>query len=156
MDFSYSVEGLGDLNALLKQLPEDLGRKAANAAVRVGGNTLRKEIRARISDKNGKLFKSILVRKKPDTQGSVNFEVVSVSPIAHLVEFGTSPHHIEISSKKILSNGTATFGTSVNHPGAKAEPFFRPGTDAGAERAVYNMREVMAKAIAKQAEKFAK
>ncbi len=165
MDFSYTVEGLDDVNALLKKLPENLGRKAANTAVRAASSTIRKAIRDRIRDNTGNLRRSIKVRKEKDQVGSTRFTVLSTAPHAHLVEYGTSPHLIKAgekksgksvsqTGKKTLSDGSRIFGRTVQHPGAQAKPFFRPAIDESAERAIDTMREVMARAIVRAAETF--
>jgi len=58
-----------------------------------------------------------------------------------MVEFGTKPHVIKAVNKRVLSNlngsvksrnatgGPVVFGTTVNHPGTNAQPFFRPAFD---------------------------
>jgi HK97 gp10 family phage protein len=166
MDFSIKITGLDQINAVLKQLPENIGRRAANTAVRAAGMTIRKAIMARIpKGKTGNLAKSIKVKKQRDQQGKTTYTVYSSAPHAHLVEYGTAPHIIVAgrktnrkstyeTGKKTLSDGSSIFGTQINHPGAKAEPFFRPAFDESAERALANMREVMAKAVARAATKW--
>ena len=46
------------------------------------------------------------------------------------VEFGIRPHVITIKTKRVLSDGKQVFGTKVNHPGTKAQPFMRPAVDS--------------------------
>ncbi|SRR6056297_644718 len=71
--------------------------------------------------------------------GYLKGEVVSEANYSQAVEEGTKPHHIEIKSKKVLagaaskapagmatSNGWAIYGTRVQHPGTKPQPFMKP------------------------------
>jgi HK97 gp10 family phage protein len=165
MDFSLNISGFDEINAILKQLPENLGRRAANTAVRVAAMTIRKAVMARRPDSNGKIAKSVKVKKLKDQPGKTAYRVYCAAPNAHLLEFGTAPHVIVAgrnsgrksfteTGKKVLSDGSNIFGTQVNHPGAHAKPFFRPAVDESAERAIANMREVLAKAVARAAQKW--
>lgn len=49
----------------------------------------------------------------------------NVDYAAH-VEFGTSPHKIEVKTASVLSDGSNFFGRVVNHPGTSPIPFMRP------------------------------
>src|SRR6056297_1024508 len=66
-------------------------------------------------------------------------EVVSNANYSQAVEEGTKPHHIEVKNKKVLagaarkapagmatSNGWAIYGSRVQHPGTKPQPFMKP------------------------------
>lgn len=97
--------------------------------------------------------------------GTTRFTVLTTSPHAHLVEYGTSPHLIQAgekrsgssasdTGKKVLSDGSQIFGRTIQHPSSQAKPFFRPAIDESAERALDTMREVLARAIVKAAGKF--
>ena len=52
--------------------------------------------------------------------------------LLHLIEHGTAPHMIRARHKRVLASGKmrrgrfrgTVFGMTVNHPGAKAQPFF--------------------------------
>jgi HK97 gp10 family phage protein len=164
MDFSINVSGLDEINNILKQLPENLGRRAANTAVRAGGMTIRKAIMAKLPD-GSKVAKSIKVKKQRDVQGKTTYIVYCAAPLAHLREYGTAPHIIVAgvntnrksstqTGKKALSDGTTIFGKVVHHPGTQAQPFFRPAVDESAELAIAKMREVMARAVARAAQKW--
>jgi hypothetical protein len=52
-------------------------------------------------------------------------EVVSGAKYSIYVHGGTNPHPIEVKSKRVLANKRTgqVFGTRVNHPGTKANPF---------------------------------
>lgn len=84
---------------------------------------------------SGRLRQAIIARPLPIRAESEMGAIVKVNysrrtdaptaPYAHLVEFGTKPHLIKAKNGKYLVfNGT--FAKEVQHPGAKAEPFFQP------------------------------
>jgi len=57
------------------------------------------------------------------------FTLAAFAPHAHLVEFGTKAHRIKATKKALrwfsrFRNGFK-YAPAVNHPGAKANPFFR-------------------------------
>jgi HK97 gp10 family phage protein len=56
------------------------------------------------------------------------------------VEFGTRPHTIAVKFARVLSNGKDVFGTIVNHPGTRAQPFMRPALDQNVNNASAIMR----------------
>lgn len=58
---------------------------------------------------------------------SINGDEITFSMAEHgaYIEFGTPPHVIEIKNKKVLSDGKQFFGTKVNHPGTRPQPFIR-------------------------------
>lgn len=62
---------------------------------------------------------------------------------AHLVEFGTRPHSIEPQNAEALQIAENRFAEKVDHPGARAQPFFYPGYRATRRRA----RAIISKAV---------
>ena len=63
------------------------------------------------------------------------------------VEFGTRPHVITIKSARVLTDRKTFFGTRVNHPGTKAQPFVRPAIDQN----INNIPEIMKSELSKVA-----
>lgn len=53
------------------------------------------------------------------------FALAQIAPHAHLVEFGTRPHTIKPHKKGGVLVFGRYFAKEVNHPGAKAWPFFQ-------------------------------
>jgi len=48
----------------------------------------------------------------------------------HFVEFGTSSHQVEVSSRKVLAGGGEVYGVRAFPRGVRARPIFRPAYDA--------------------------
>jgi HK97 gp10 family phage protein len=61
---------------------------------------------------------------------------------AQAVEYGTRPHIITVKSARVLSDGKRVFGTSVNHPGTKAQPYMRPAIDKNRKKLIELYRKV--------------
>jgi hypothetical protein len=82
--------------------------------------------------RTGNLGRSIHVGRITPTYA----EAVADANYAAYVEFGTAPHDIRPSRKKVLrfqnSAGEAVFAKIVHHPGTRAQPFMVPG----AQRAI--------------------
>lgn len=85
------------------------------------GNDLVKLMSRRAPVDTGVLKNSI--RHEVDEEGNIN---IYMTDYARHVEYGTKPHVIRIKNKKALSDGKTIFGTKVNHPGTRAQPFIRP------------------------------
>lgn len=82
--------------------------------------------------------------------GSSAFMVrVNANYGAH-VEYGTKPHVITPKTKKALafmSGGNAIVTKRVNHPGTKAQPFFRPAIKIAEDYANTEMKYAMDRVI---------
>lgn len=173
MNFNYELSGFKELEKLLKLLPGKVATKIGEQAVRVGANVLKKEIKARAPEF---LKDSIVVKKKRlrsrKTASGVEYVLGSSSPVAHLFEFGVSPHTIiagesghrskktglkKQTGKKVLANQAAgiVFGPEVHHPGVAAKPFFRAAIDASFEAYLRRVGEIIAKGLAREGTKFA-
>lgn len=61
------------------------------------------------------------------SDGNYAFEVQH--QFATYLEFGTSPHEIEINSAEVLSDGEKVFGKKVEHPGTPALRFMQRGRE---------------------------
>lgn len=176
--FEYKLEGFEEMQRLLKAMPDATAKKVVESAVRVGANTLKKYVQmkapvyqfrahARVirgrqySRFPGQLSKSIIVRRNRDVRYPVVAFFIAVKKSvfwAHMVEFGTKAHKITVTKgTKLLADYARgmKFGRTVNHPGATAQPFFRPGLDEGTPHAMRAMAQQMAKALKMQAEKLA-
>jgi len=77
-------------------------------------------------------------------KGGFTGEIESKAPYSAAVEEGTKPHKIEIKKKKVLagkgvsgnsnSGGWSIWGTKVQHPGTKPQPFMYPAFIVGKKR----------------------
>ena len=81
------VEGLKELESLLKKLPDRVALNALNSGMRAGARVIAKEARSLVPVRTGRLKKAITVRKKRKP-GYFTAGAEGV-PYAHLVEFGT-------------------------------------------------------------------
>jgi len=90
-------------------------------ALRITADATSAQIKALCPVKLGTLRRSI----KVVPQGK-EYSVQSKLPYALFVEFGTRAHTIVAKFAKVLTNGIKFFGKKVNHPGTRAQPFFRP------------------------------
>lgn len=108
----------------------------------------------------GRLRSAIVARSlpiRPDRQIGALVKVnysrktdAPTAPYAHLVEFGTKPHIIKAKNGKYLVfNGT--FRRQVQHPGAKAQPFFKPAVRAKTSEARQYILENVARLIEQEA-----
>lgn len=155
--FKFDISAFKDLEKLLKQLPEPLAKKALEDAARAGANLLRREIRARAPQGEGKLKRNILVKKNKRTKYAVNYKVGVAGKIyyAHFIEFGTSPHLIAAKRKKLLTDGQEAFGKEVQHPGQSARPFLRPAVDAKGQEAIATFGQKLSETVLREATKLA-
>jgi HK97 gp10 family phage protein len=186
--FSIKLTGMEELKAKLRQL-SDIGKlKATEQGLRAGANIIKDSIKAKApKGKLGALKASIVVRKKTEKwdKYNVKFQIGpdrKIAFYAHMVEFGTSRHHIPEKPGKLLkfkrtsggkyspesiSRGTyreAFTSGSRNISGgyvflkgvdvsAKRHPFVRPGFDSSRVRAAEIIKGKMLKAIDKIAKK---
>lgn len=57
------ITGAKEIEAILRKLPDKIGRRVLNAALRTGANVIAKEARLRVPVDNGDLRDSITVRQ---------------------------------------------------------------------------------------------
>lgn len=68
----------------------------------------------------------------PFSPGYSFYELATTKEYAEAVEFGTAPHIIRPVNGKALkfkADGKTIFAKKVNHPGTRAQPYFRPSLD---------------------------
>lgn len=132
-----SISGGRELDMFLQQLPLKMEKNILRSALRAGANEIKGPIQQDVPVDEGDLKRSVRVTTRV-RKGTVYAYVKAGgrrAPHAHLVEFGTAAH--KISAKKdsaLVVNGQAV--RSVDHPGARAQPFMRPGFDKGATPAL--------------------
>lgn len=96
-----AMEGLDELRAALKALPEDLARDA-RFRVRAAANAAADDLRAAYPSDSGNLRRGVRVAVE-DQAVSVVATVKSSSPHAHLWEFGTQVRR----TQRLLNRGAA-------------------------------------------------
>ena len=131
------IRGGRELAQVLSTLAPKLEKNIMRAALRAGAAVIREEAKANVPVLEGKLKKSIKVSAKVKA-GKIMASVKvggRLAPHAHLVEFGTRPHKIEPKNAGALSIAGVAY-RSVDHPGARPNPFFRPALDAKSGDAV--------------------
>lgn len=129
-----SIKGGKELDAFLKSLPQKVEKNIMRSALRAGANVIKAEAKENVAVDDGDLKKSVRVSVSAK-RGKIVAKVKSNLRHAHLVEFGTAAHKIE------GKNGGYLFFKgmgikSVNHPGAKKQPFLRPALDTKSNAAI--------------------
>lgn len=132
-----NIRGGRELSAFLSSLPAKLGKNIMRSALRAGAAVIRDEAKANVPVDQGLLKKSVRVSTS-GKGGSLKATVKAggrKAPHAHLVEYGTRAHKIEPKNAEALSISGTPF-RSVEHPGARPQPFMRPALDATAPQAI--------------------
>lgn len=167
------IKGLAELKKVLEGLPAKLEANIMRGALRAGAKVIATQAKALVpvgapNDRNavryggrpGLLRDSIRIGTKIDRKsGSVLATVSAGGKVkggdayyAHMVEWGTRPHIIKIR----VPNGNSAKGgqpkswttLTLQHPGARAQPFMRPALDATSTAAVEAVREYIRKRLA--------
>lgn len=88
----YKIEGMKEIDAVLKQMPEEFARKVGEAAVRKGGNVIRDRAIDYAPRDTGKLAESIYTVKQKVQGFSVAFQVGMKRGAYYAIftEFGTA------------------------------------------------------------------
>jgi HK97 gp10 family phage protein len=148
------VQGLAELDRLLKELPARLEGTVVRGGLRAGAVVLQNAAKQNVPVKSGALRRSIKV-STGIKKGRVYSRVRAgdkVAFYAHMVEFGTAGH--KIAAKK---GGMLNFGgrlvKSVDHPGARQRPFMRPAIDGKQGDAVEAMRAYIEARTPREVEK---
>lgn len=125
-----TIEGLVELDRMLKELPAKLEGTVVRGGLRAGATVLQKAARELAPVRTGKLRASIKV-----STGIRNGRVYSRvraggkdAYYAHMVEFGTAAHVIQGKRGGWLNIG-GRWALKVNHPGAMMKPFMRTAVD---------------------------
>lgn len=175
-----SIVGGRELDRLLQTLPVNVERNIMRSALRAGGVVLRNKARQLVPQEDGDLLRSIRVTSRV-RKGQVQIGVKagnSVAFYAHMVEYGTRPHYVEVSdidrgpgrgrgrrgtagrqetlasirsvNRRVLQIGANFVGPSVHHPGSRPKPFMRPAVDAGFVPAVAAVQAQIRKLLNKR------
>lgn len=136
------VMGLAELELALNQLPDKLAKNVARAALRAGAKPILEEARRLVPVRSGKLRDTL--RITTSMKGGTPRAFIKAGPggtkkfkkiyYAHMIERGTAKHLIVAARGKMLP--IAGGRKSVNHPGARKQPFMRPAADSQAAAAI--------------------
>jgi hypothetical protein len=139
MSSQWRLKGGPELMALLDRIPERLGRNivrgglraaakvvADEAKLRVGANSIAKQIKLSSGVKGTVVSAKVVVREQKHTKGYA----------AYFLEYGVEPHWIRTKRKGGLSLGPDQVRSIVEHPGFGQRPFLRPALDAKAVEAI--------------------
>jgi HK97 gp10 family phage protein len=125
-----TIEGLAELDRMLKELPAKLEGTVVRGGLRAGATVLQKAARELAPVRTGKLRESIKV-STGIRNGRVYARVRAGGKdayYAHMVEFGTAAHVIQGKRGGWLNIG-GRWALKVNHPGAMMMPFMRTAVD---------------------------
>ena len=162
---TIKIEGLADLNKLLKELPSKIERNIMRGALREGSKEFLERAKEEVPVKSGRLRKSLRISTR-FKKGEVTATMTAGNGqafYAHMIEFGTAsfytgsgksvgaPYEIKPNGKA-LKVGNYYFG-SITQPGVKPQPFMRPAFDAGSAEAVKAVAEYIKKRLDKEAAK---
>jgi HK97 gp10 family phage protein len=166
------IEGLAELDKMLKTLPATIEGNVMRGGLRAGTKIFADLAKAAVPVDDGDLKKSVRVRTR-NRRGQLSASVVAGNKkawYAHLIEFGTAsfyegrgktvgkPYEIKPSKKsksKALKFGD-NFAASVTHPGIKPQPFMRPALDDGSADAVEAMAEYIRRRLPQELAKVVK
>ena len=145
------VKGLADLDRYLKEFPAKLEAKILRGAMRAGSKVFLDLAKQKVPSKTGALRKSLRISTRLK-QGRTSATVVAgdkVAFYAHMVEFGTARHWIKPSKRKSLFFA-GIMRETIDHPGARPQPFMRPAFDEGTQGAIEASRDYTARRIEKE------
>lgn len=152
------IEGAKQLDDVLKQLPQNVARRALVPSLRSAAAVLRREIVARAPDgpdaphpRYGELRKNITVTIDRRPGGFAAIIHTGRAFWARWLEYGRAA--MTVRSKKVLSDGKVIYGRQVK--AAPAQPFFRPAFDAKAQEALARLGERLGENIEKEAARLA-
>ncbi len=165
------VKGLAQLQKFLDELPAKSEANILRAALRVGANVVKDEIKATAPFKTGRLRAGV----KVSTRIRKGVVIASIKVrgehgyIAPWLEYGTSAHYISVQdnekainrktgkvvsmttvNRNVLRIGGAFVGPTVHHPGSRPHPFMRPSLDSRAQDALLAIGEAIKVRLTKQ------
>lgn len=137
MEDSEHITGLSDLQKFLDQLAPKVEANIMRGALRAGMAVVKPVAQANVHSVSGELAAGLTIStRRRGHVVSANLKAGGRhASIAHLVEFGTQAHFIQVKESKWLTFG-GIFVKSVSHPGARPHPFMRPALDSQASAAV--------------------
>lgn len=179
MQMAMNIEGAEELNAILRQLPEHVARRASIGALRAGAKVIQEDAKrrapvgpeaftktkdyateARRKSKYGSLRDAIRIKADKYRGGTTRSVVVVVSNKGaginpHWIEYGTT------STRMAKNGGLMTFvidGRLIRKrvvAGVRAQPFMRPAADTRAREAIQIIGEYLGREVEKECKRIA-
>jgi HK97 gp10 family phage protein len=167
------IQGLAELDRLLKQLPTRIEANVLRGALRAGQKAISDRAKQNLvtngSVDTGALRDSLRVRfaRKSAKFGWLRSNLIAGNKdawYAHLVEFGSGsfytgsgesvrgPYEIKPKNRKSLLIA-GIMRETVTHPGAKPKPFMRPAVDSGVAEATDAFAEYVRKRVPRELER---
>lgn len=156
MSDDQNISGGRELDAFLQTLSAKVEKNIMRSALAAGARVIAADVKQRApvgpsSSENANLYggyagalrDSVRVSTKVGKDGRISAAVKVGGKgkkganvfYAHMVEFGTRAHKISPQHTRALVIGGAVV-SSVDHPGARHQPFVRPGFDSKASEAI--------------------
>lgn len=142
------IEGLAELDKLLKDFAPRLEANILRASLRAGAVEMAEEVKRRTPYDYGELRKTIRVSTS-SRRGRVSARIRAGGTkkvfYGHMVEFGTAAHLIKPKKEggaMVFRVGGRTIATRkpIQHPGTKAQPFMRPAFDSTVQESLAAFR----------------
>jgi len=160
--FTFELKGMKELMNALDQLPTiSMQKGAIRNALKDAGSPVVSDAKANVPIDSGHLRDSIKISqslKKSQRRGrydrsSVTVYVGSSSPLAHLIEFGTTKRVLK--EPRIVTIGGRT--VQITHTGqVSPRPFLRQAWDAKKNEVLKRLGDALWRQIAKSARRLAK
>lgn len=148
------IEGLDELNEALDGIPEKISRKIVLDALKDAASPMVEEARSLAPVERGILRDKIEVRPMRRRRFGSEVSIGAFSPHAHLVENGTAPHRIDAKPGSVLRAVNGILGMTVEHPGARPQPFFRPAWAMTSRQVYENIKDSLRGAIERASERY--
>jgi HK97 gp10 family phage protein len=144
--FSIRIEGIDEVRAALRALPEKLERNVVRGGLRAAAKIVADEAKRLVPVRRGVLQKSIRISSRVKN-GLVTVSVKAGGKgarHAHLVELGTKPHLIGRRGFKVAA---------IRHPGAKPKPYMKPAFERKVRAAIDTFVDYVHRRLPKELEK---
>lgn len=154
------VQGIGDLNKKVAQIPRRI-ENAAKKAMEKGAEELVSMMKRLVAVDSGDLRDSIgwtwgdapagaKVITQSDAVRGLKITVYAGNAKAYYaawVEFGTAPHNVALGGGTVKGKKAASAGGGNAHPGSRAQPFFFPSYRALKKRIQSRIKRETRKAM---------
>lgn len=152
-----AFEGVPEMLAVLKELPEALQKNALSTIARAGAVALQKEAKTQLGMSMSRSVSpdDVIIKKRRSPKGEVRAEWVvgppTRKPQLRWLHDGTKPHAIEVRNAEALASGDQLFGEIVQHPGQPPRPWLQRAYFVSTDACIKAMAQACAKALVKQA-----
>ena len=162
--FQYQMVGADELQealALIKDLPTE--KRVIQAAERKALGPMKKAVEQNTPVGKGDLKKSWVItpkitksQTKEISNDAVGMYLGTTDQSAHLVEFGTKAHKVEVQKKRLLRNFFRLIGTEADIPAIPPNPIMRSAFESTKQKSFDMLGEEIWKALARLATRLGK